>query len=158
MYLRVNLKMKRPMLYCCFTWIAFIELNFTVAFLLIRKTWRDQSVGKVQGWVFWEMGGILLMGVWFWNEGGRGWYLFTDYGIVFSVHSLSLLKNLFYMVEKTIPISSRLMFNDLTKLIKILRKKFSVTSFISVEVGPILRLTILTPSELLSNITVQGSN
>ena len=63
------------------------------------------------------------------------------------------------MVEKTIPIYSRLMFNDVTKLIKILmRKKFNVTSFISVEVGAILRLTILTPSELLSNITVQGSN
>ena len=82
-----------------------------------------------------------------------------DYDIIFSVYSLSLLKNLFYMVEKTIPIYSRLMFNDLTKLIKILmRKKFNVTSFISVEVGAILRLTILTPSELLSNITVQGSN
>ena len=63
------------------------------------------------------------------------------------------------MVEKTIPIYSRLMFNDVTKLIKILmRKKFNVTSFTSVEVGAILRLTILTPSELLSNITVQGSN
>ena len=30
---------KKPTLCCCFTWILFIELNFTVAFLLIRKTW-----------------------------------------------------------------------------------------------------------------------
>ena len=36
-YFRVNLKMKKPTLCCCFTWIVFIELNFTVAFLLIRK-------------------------------------------------------------------------------------------------------------------------
>ena len=36
MYFRVNLKMKKPTLYCL-TRIAFIELNFTVAFLLIRK-------------------------------------------------------------------------------------------------------------------------
>ena len=34
---RVNLKIKKPTLCCCFTWIVFIELNFTVAFLLIRK-------------------------------------------------------------------------------------------------------------------------
>ena len=26
----------------CFTWIAFIELNFTVTFLLTRKTWDDR--------------------------------------------------------------------------------------------------------------------
>ena len=38
-YFRVNLKMKKPMLRCCFTWIVFIKLNFTVALLLIRKTW-----------------------------------------------------------------------------------------------------------------------
>ena len=49
MYFRVNLKMKKPTLCCCFTWIVFIELNFTVAFLLIRKTWDDQFVGKVWG-------------------------------------------------------------------------------------------------------------
>ena len=47
MYFRVNLKMKKPRLCCCFTWIVFIELNFTVAFLLIRKTWNDWFVGKV---------------------------------------------------------------------------------------------------------------
>ena len=41
--------MKKPKL-CCFTWIVFIELNFTVAFLLIRKTWDDRFAGKVQGW------------------------------------------------------------------------------------------------------------
>ena len=49
MYFRVNLKMKKPTL-CCFTWIVFIELNLTVAFLLIRKTWDDGFVGKVGGW------------------------------------------------------------------------------------------------------------
>ena len=47
MYFRVNLKMKKPTLCCCFTWIVFIELNFTVALLLIRKTWDDQCNGKV---------------------------------------------------------------------------------------------------------------
>ena len=51
MYFRVNLnlKLKKPMLYCYFTWIVFIELNFTVAFLLIRKTWNEQFVSKVGG-------------------------------------------------------------------------------------------------------------
>ena len=48
MCFRVNLKMKKPTLRCCFTWIVFIELNFTVAFLLIRKTWDDQFAGKVR--------------------------------------------------------------------------------------------------------------
>ena len=47
MYFRVNLKMKKPTLCCCFTWIVFIKLNFTVAFLLIRKTWDDQSGFKL---------------------------------------------------------------------------------------------------------------
>ena len=47
MYFRVNLKMEKPMLCCCFTWIVFIELNFTVAFLLIRKTWDDRFTGKM---------------------------------------------------------------------------------------------------------------
>ena len=47
MYLRVNLKMK-PTLCCCFTWIAFIEHNnFTVAFLLIRKTWDGRFVCNI---------------------------------------------------------------------------------------------------------------
>ena len=32
---------------CCFTWIVFIEIHFTVAFLLIRKTWDDRFAGKV---------------------------------------------------------------------------------------------------------------
>ena len=49
MYFRVNLKMKKPTLCCYFTWIVFIELYFTVAFLLIRKTWEDQFAGKVGG-------------------------------------------------------------------------------------------------------------
>ena len=47
MYFRVNLKVKKPLIYCCFNWIEFIELNFKVAFLLIRKTWDDRFVGKV---------------------------------------------------------------------------------------------------------------
>ena len=47
MYFRVNLKMKKPTLCCCLTWIVLIELNFTVAFLLIRKTWDGRFVGKV---------------------------------------------------------------------------------------------------------------
>ena len=42
--------MKKPTLCFCFTWIVFIELNFTVALLLIRKTWDDRFVGKVGGW------------------------------------------------------------------------------------------------------------
>ena len=55
MYFRVNSKMKKPML-CCFTWIVFIELNFTVAFLLIRKTWEARNPGKVGDGAFWTWG------------------------------------------------------------------------------------------------------
>ena len=47
MYFRVNLNMKKPTL-CCFTWKVFIELNFTVAFLLVRKTWDYQFAGKLE--------------------------------------------------------------------------------------------------------------
>ena len=57
MYFRVNLKMEKPVL-SCFTWIVLIELNFTVAFLLIRKTWDDQFTVKVGVW------GILRNGGW----------------------------------------------------------------------------------------------
>ena len=57
MYFRVNLKMKKPTLCCCFTWIVFIELNFTVTFLLIRKTWDDRFVGNVGGWEILRNGG-----------------------------------------------------------------------------------------------------
>ena len=49
MYFRLNLKIKKPMLCCCFTWIVFIELNFTVALLLIRENWDDAFAGKVGG-------------------------------------------------------------------------------------------------------------
>ena len=49
MYFRVNLKWKSQWKCCCFTWIVFTELNFTVAILLIRKTWGDQFSGKVGG-------------------------------------------------------------------------------------------------------------
>ena len=48
MYFRVNFKMKKPVLCCCFTWIVFIEPNFTVAFLLIRKTWYDRFAGMLR--------------------------------------------------------------------------------------------------------------
>ena len=41
---RVNLKKEKP------TWIVFIELNFTVALLLTRKTWDDRFAGKVGGY------------------------------------------------------------------------------------------------------------
>ena len=61
MYLRVNLKMKKPTLCCCFTWI-FIELNFTAAFLLIRKTWDDGFAGEVWGWESLRNGGGILDG------------------------------------------------------------------------------------------------
>ena len=45
---RVNLEMKNLTLSCCFTWIVFIELYSTVAFLLIRKTWDGQFLSKVE--------------------------------------------------------------------------------------------------------------
>ena len=47
MYFRVNLKMKKPTLCCCFTWIVFIKLNFTFAFLLIKKTWNGRFIGNI---------------------------------------------------------------------------------------------------------------
>ena len=48
--------MKKPTL-SCFTWIVLIELNFTVPFLLIRKTWDDRLGGGGGGGVFWGGGG-----------------------------------------------------------------------------------------------------
>ena len=62
MSFRVNLKIKKPTLFCCFTWITFVELNFTVAFLFIRKTSDDRFVGKMGEWKFLRNGGILVMG------------------------------------------------------------------------------------------------
>ena len=51
MYFRVSLKMKKTTLCDCFTWIVFVELNFTVAFLLIRKTWEDLlGMGDFKKW------------------------------------------------------------------------------------------------------------
>ena len=47
MYFRVSSKMEKPTLFYYFTRIVFIELHFTVAFLLIRKTWNDRFAGKV---------------------------------------------------------------------------------------------------------------
>ena len=49
MYFTVNLKLKKPTLCCCFTWMVIIELNFTVAFLLIMKTWDDVFASEVDG-------------------------------------------------------------------------------------------------------------
>ena len=69
MYFRVNLKMKNPTI-CCFTKIAFPELNFTVAFLLImnllpnfQKDWLDR-VSIARGG-YWEGGGDLFRGLQF---------------------------------------------------------------------------------------------
>ena len=57
MYFRVNLKMKKPALCCCFTLIVFIKLNFTVVLPLITKTWVTDLLvrweeGGVRGWAF----------------------------------------------------------------------------------------------------------
>ena len=52
MHFRTNFKMEKPTLCYCFTWIVFIELDFTVAFLLIRKTGDDKFAKKV------GMGGV----------------------------------------------------------------------------------------------------
>ena len=72
MYFRVNLKMKKPTLCCCFTWIVFIELNFTVAFMLIRKTWDEGFAGKVGGWGILRNGAILIIGGMILKWGGGG--------------------------------------------------------------------------------------
>ena len=64
------MKIKKPMLCCCFTWIVFIEINFTVAFLIMRKTCDYQFASKVGDGGFQEMGDDFEMG---------GWYPFTDY-------------------------------------------------------------------------------
>ena len=40
--LQSKLKNKKAILYCCFTWIVFIELDFKVAFLLRKKAWDDR--------------------------------------------------------------------------------------------------------------------
>ena len=69
MYFRVNLKMEKPMLCFCFTWIVFIELNFTVAFLLIRKTWDDQFTSKVGDVGILRNGGRMILK---WGGGGEG--------------------------------------------------------------------------------------
>ena len=55
MYFRVNLKMKKPMLCCCFTWIVFIVISVT--FLLIRKIWDDRFAANVGGWGILRNGG-----------------------------------------------------------------------------------------------------
>ena len=62
MHFKVNVRMKKPTLCCCFIWIIFIELNFTVALLLIRKTWMTFC------WLVVGIGG-----------GGGDSYPFADY-------------------------------------------------------------------------------
>ena len=62
MYFRANIKMKKPTMCCSFTRIAFIEINFTVTFLLISKTWDGQFGGKVGEWRILRNGVILVMG------------------------------------------------------------------------------------------------
>ena len=57
MYFRVNLKMKKPALCCCFTLIVFIKLNFTVVLPLIAKSWVTDLL------VRWEEGGGAGLGV-----------------------------------------------------------------------------------------------
>ena len=45
------------MLCCCFTLVVFIKLNFTVALLLIKKTWMAKSASKMGGWGILRNGG-----------------------------------------------------------------------------------------------------
>ena len=79
MYFGVNLKMEKPMLWCSFTWIVFIELNFIVAFLLIRKTWW--GMGNFKKWgdpsngvEDFEMGGVIpLYGLWQFFKSRYSW-------------------------------------------------------------------------------------
>ena len=72
MYFRVDLKMKKP----TFMLLFYIELNFTVAFLLIiRKTWDDRFSGKVEGrGILRNGGGILVMTGIILKGGGEGVY------------------------------------------------------------------------------------
>ena len=60
--LQSELENEKPTLCCCFTWMLFIELNFTVAFMLIRKTWEDRFADKLAGWGILKNGGMLVMG------------------------------------------------------------------------------------------------
>ena len=58
---------------------VFIELNFTVAFLLLRKTWDDRFVSKVRGW------GILRNGRGGWDDFEMGGGLIPFYGLCIDV-------------------------------------------------------------------------
>ena len=70
MYFKVNLKKKKPVSCYCFKRMVFIELNFTVAFLLRRKTWNDRFASKLGGWGILKNGrGIIVTRGWFWNCG-----------------------------------------------------------------------------------------
>ena len=62
MYFRRTFKIKKPKLRCCLTWVVFIELIFTVAFLLKSKIWKDRFAGKGGGWGILRNGGVLVTG------------------------------------------------------------------------------------------------
>ena len=81
MHFKVNLKMKKPTC-CCFTWTVFIELNFTDAYMLIRKTWDDRFAVKVGDRGFQELEGILVSG-----GGGGGEGLIPLYGLCYAKYS-----------------------------------------------------------------------
>ena len=73
--------------------ILIIELNFTIAFLLISKIWDGRFVGKMGRtwgdggqWEILKNGGILVMGDDF-EMGGAG-YPFTNYEYVLSLYAL----------------------------------------------------------------------
>ena len=54
---KVTLKLKKPEpALCCLLNTSAIELNFTLGFLLIRKTWVDRFVGKLENERFSDMG------------------------------------------------------------------------------------------------------
>ena len=77
--LQSELENEKGNLCCCFTWIVLTELNFTVAFLLIRKTWDDKFAGKVWGWWILRNGEILVMGRVILKWGGVDTPLWTMY-------------------------------------------------------------------------------
>ena len=66
MYFRANLKMKKDVVAYVVVlheqYLLNFEFNFTVAFLLIWKTWDDKFAGKVGGWRILRNRGILIMG------------------------------------------------------------------------------------------------
>ena len=79
----------------CFTWILFIELNFRVAFLLLRKLLMTDSPVMWGDGRFEEMEGrILAMGRWGndFEMRGKGWDSFTDYAVFWYWYGLFRFK------------------------------------------------------------------